>query len=208
VYVSGGGSLLPGSLTPEADARLQQVGARVCVWPKGAIVAASAGAWRKASAGAWRKAQVRSVRSKQTCTPWANAQTAGWEEHHAFASGRSGPDVCFRSAQTAAVSRVGSQGAAELRDAFQAIPLTRDGTVPLDSTCPAFRGATLGTAGSCLTHTGVVVSNPYIAPLRHVPLSLRGAVRQWPRCATEPQRGVAVVATDGSVKDDGRMGAA
>ena len=60
----------------------------------------------------------------------------------------------------------------ELRDALQAIPLTREGTVPLDSTCPAFREATLGPAGSYLTHTGVVV------------------------------------ATDGSVKDDGRMGAA
>jgi hypothetical protein len=62
--------------------------------------------------------------------------------------------------------------ARELRDALKAISLTRDGTVPLDSTCPAFREATLGPAGSYLTHTGVVV------------------------------------ATDGSVKDDGRMGAA
>jgi hypothetical protein len=121
------------SFTPEAEAHLQQVGTRVYVWRKGAIVAAST--------GAWRKAQLRSVQSKETWTLWANAQTA-------------------RSAAT------------ELRDALQAIPLTRNGTVPLDSTCPAFREATLGPAGSYLTHTGVVV------------------------------------ATDVSVKDDGRMGAA
>ena len=57
------------SLTPEAEARLQQVGTRAYVWRKGAIVAASA--------GAWRKAQVRSVQSKETWTLWANAQTAG-----------------------------------------------------------------------------------------------------------------------------------
>jgi hypothetical protein len=69
-------------------------------------------------------------------------------------------------------SRARGPAVRELRDALQAIPLTRDGTVPLDSTCPAFREATLGPAGSYLTHTGVVV------------------------------------ATDGSVKDDGRMGAA
>jgi hypothetical protein len=62
--------------------------------------------------------------------------------------------------------------ARELRDALKAISLTRDGTVPLDSTCPAFREATLGPAGSYLTHAGVVV------------------------------------ATDGSVKEEGRMGAA
>ena len=121
------------SLTKEVEAHLQQVGTRVYVWRKGAIVAAST--------GAWRKAQVRSVQSKETWTLWANAQTAG-------------------------------PAARELRDALKAISLTRDGTVPLDSTCPAFREATLGPAGSYLTHAGVVV------------------------------------ATDGSVKDDGRMGAA
>jgi hypothetical protein len=119
------------SLSPEAEARLQQVGTRLYVWQKGAIVAAST--------GAWHKAQVHSVQSKETWTLWANAQTTG-------------------------------SAARELRDAFQAIPLTRDGTVPLDSTCPAFLEATLGPAGSYLTHTGVVV------------------------------------ATNGSVKDDGRMG--
>jgi hypothetical protein len=69
-------------------------------------------------------------------------------------------------------TQTAGSAAREPRVALRAIPLTRDGTVPLDSTCPAFREATLGPAGSYLTHTGVVV------------------------------------ATDGSVKDDGRMGAA
>ncbi len=44
---------VPQGLTQEVEAHLQQVGTRVYVWRKGAIVAAST--------GAWRKAQVRSV---------------------------------------------------------------------------------------------------------------------------------------------------
>ena len=121
------------SLTPEAFARLMQVGTRVHVWRKGALVVAST--------GAWRKAQVRSVQSKEAWTLWAHASVSESETR-------------------------------ELKEALQAIPLTRDGTVPLGSTCPAFREAILGPAGSYLTQTGVVV------------------------------------ATDGSVKEDGRMGAA
>ena len=60
----------------------------------------------------------------------------------------------------------------QLKQELQALSLTRDGAVPLDSACPSFREARLGPAGSHLSHAGVVV------------------------------------ATDGAVKHDGRMGAA
>jgi hypothetical protein len=46
----------------------------------------------------------------------------------------------------------------ELRNALQVILLTRDGTVPLDSTCPSLKEARLGPANSYLTHAGIVVA--------------------------------------------------
>ena len=121
------------SLTPEAEEHLGRVGARIFVWRRGAIVAASA--------GVWRKAQVRSVQSQEAWTLWASA-------------------------------RVAEEEGDELKEALQAIPLTRDGTVPLVRSCPSFREAKLGPVGSALAHAGVTV------------------------------------ATDGAVKEDGRMGAA
>ena len=123
------------SLTPEVEEHLERVGARIFVWRKGAIVAAST--------GAWRKAQVRSVQSQEAWTLWASGQVADSEAE-------------------------GDQ----LKEALRAVQLTREGTVPLDRSCPSFREARLGPAGWALTHGGVIV------------------------------------ATDGAVKEDGRMGAA
>jgi ribonuclease HI len=71
-----------------------------------------------------------------------------------------------------ASARVAEVEGDELKEALQAIPLTRDGTVPLVRSCPSFREARLGPVGSALAHAGVIV------------------------------------ATDGAVKEDGRMGAA
>lgn len=59
---------------------------------------------------------------------------------------------------------------AQLKLALQRIVLTRDGTIPLDLSCPSFREAQLGPAGSALKYSGLIV------------------------------------ATDGAVKEDGRMG--
>ena len=63
-------------------------------------------------------------------------------------------------------------GEAQLRSALQGISLSRDGTIPLDPSCPSLREARLGVSGSALTFPGIII------------------------------------ATDGAVKTDGRMGAA
>ena len=89
---------------------------------------------------------------------WRKAQVRSVQSKEAW--------TLWASAQTAE-----SEGR-QLKKELQALTLTRDGTVPLDRSCPSFREARLGPAGSHLSYAGVVV------------------------------------ATDGSLKDDGRMGAA
>ena len=121
------------TLTEEAQARLERVGTRIFAWSKGAMVAAST--------GAWRKGQIRSIQSREEWSLWISART----------------DALTRSRLAAALST---------------LTLTRDGAVPLDTSCPSFREAQLGPAGPAMNHPGVVV------------------------------------ATDGAVKSDGRMGAA
>ena len=67
-----------------------------------------------------------------------------------------------------AYAQMPNAAVSQLKDTLQAVHLSREGEVPLDSSCPSFWEARLGPAGSSLNHAGVVV------------------------------------ATDGSVKDDGR----
>ena len=56
------------TLVQEAEERLQRVGTRIHVWPKGTVAAAGT--------GIWRKGQVRSISTKEDWILWANAQTS------------------------------------------------------------------------------------------------------------------------------------
>ena len=54
------------TLTEEALARLGRIGTRIFAWSKGAIVAAST--------GAWRKGQVRRIQSREEWSLWISAR--------------------------------------------------------------------------------------------------------------------------------------
>jgi len=56
------------TLVPEAEKRLQMVGTRIQVWPRGTKAAAGT--------GIWRKGQVRSISTNEDWILWASAQTS------------------------------------------------------------------------------------------------------------------------------------